>query len=246
MNNFNRPKSLGVYIVDSDVERKLRLKQATTPVQLFKQTLLFNTLEEPIQKMEHDDFCDIVFLSTRFPESEVATFINKAKLTKRGQDSTFVMVLGAKESQSAKLPEYMLLGIDGFLFEPYSVDGLTETANLAMKIKKERRETRERLAMTVMVKDCIKQIDSLSITKKFGMGSSKIAARLETLGGSIKRLPEESMSSYFNVLMEEMINAPIPEKLAQMESYKGASTRVKKTIEKKIMDELESEAGSDN
>lgn len=235
----HRPRSLGVYIVDSDVEKKLRLKQATTPVQLFKQTLLFNNLEEALAKLDYEDGADIIFLSTRFPEADVASFIGRAKQSKRGQDSTFVMVLGAKDSQSPKLPEYMLLGIDGFLFEPYSVDGLIETANLAIKIKQERRETREKLAMTVMVKDVIKQIDSLALTKRLGIGSSKIVARLDALGGSIKRLQSESLQTYFSVVVEEMIAAPLPEKLAQIESYKGASTRVKKVIEKKIIDELE-------
>jgi response regulator RpfG family c-di-GMP phosphodiesterase len=241
MNFHLKQRSLGVYIVDSDVEKKLRLKQATTPVTLFKQTLLFNNLEEVIQKMQVDDGCDIIFISTRFPESDVASFVSRVKQSKSGQDSTFVMVLGAKESQSPKLPEYMLLGIDGFLFEPYSVDGLTETANLAIKIKRERKDAREKLAITVMVKDMIKQIDGIAITKKFGLGSSKLAARLESLSGSIRRLSEDSLGSYYHVLVDEMMKAPIPEKLAQMESYKGASSRVKKTLEKKIIDELESE-----
>jgi response regulator RpfG family c-di-GMP phosphodiesterase len=237
MNHAHR--SLGVFIVDSDVEKKMRLKQATTPVTLFKQTLLFNNLEEALSKLDLDDGGDIIFLSTRFPESDVASFISRAKQTKRGSDSTFVMMLGAKDYQSPKLPEYMLLGIDGFLFEPYSVDGLTDTANLAIKIKQERRETREKLAITVLVKDVMKQIDAIALTKRLGLGSTKIAARLEALGGSIKRLPGESMQGYFNVLVEEMLTAPLPEKLAQMESYKGASSRVKKVIEKKIIDELE-------
>lgn len=234
--------SLGVYIVDSDVEKKLRLKQAATPVQMFKQTLLFNNLDEALNKIEFDDGGDIIFLSTRFPENDVSSFISRAKQTKRGQDSTFVMVLGAKDSQSPKLPEYMLLGIDGFLFEPYSVDGLLETANLAIRIKRERKETREKLAMTVMVKDIVKQIDSLALTQRLGLKSSKIAARLESLGQSVKKLPSESLQNYFNVVVEEMINAPLPEKMAQMESYKGASTRVKKVLEKKIIDELEKES----
>ena len=220
----------------------MRLKQATTPVQLFKQTVLFNNLDEALNKIEVDDGGDIIFLSSRFPEKDISDFISKAKKTKRGQDSTFVMVLGAKDSQSPKLPEYMLLGIDSFLFEPYSVDGLVDTAHLAIKIKGERKETREKLAITVMVKDIAKQIDSLAITNKLGLKSSKIAARLEALGASISRLPPESMQIYFNVLVEEMMNAPIPERMAQMESYKGASTRVKKVIEKKIIDELEKEA----
>lgn len=237
-----RPPSLGVYIVDSDVEKKLRLKQATTPVQLFKQTVLFNNLEEALNKIEVDDGGDIIFISTRFPEKDISTFISKAKQTRRGQDSTFVMVLGAKDSQSPKLPEYMLLGIDSFLFEPYSVDGLVDTAHLAIKIKGERKEAREKMAITVMVKDIAKQIDSLAITNKLGLKSSKIAGRLESLGASLKRLPPESMQVYFNVLLEEMMNAPLPERMAQMESYKGASTRVKKVIEKKIIDELEKDA----
>lgn len=241
MNQRHQQHQLGVYIVDSDVERKLRLKQATTPVSMFRQTLLFNTLYETLSRLETDDGGDIIFLSTRFPEKDISDFISRAKQSKRGQDSTFVMVLAVKEQQSPKLPEYMLLGIDGFLFEPYSVDGLLETANLAIKIKRERKEAREKLAMTVMVKDVIKQIDSLSLTKKLGLTSSKVSARLEALNGSIKRLSPDSLQVFLSVLVEEMINAPLPEKMAQMQSYAGASSRVKKILEKKLIEELEKE-----
>lgn len=220
----------------------MRLKQAATPVHLFRQTQLFNNLEEVLGRIENEDGGDIIFMSARFPEKDIASFISRAKASKRGQDSTFIMVMGAKDSESPKLPEYMLLGIDGFLFEPYSVDGLNDTAQLAIKIKGERREARERLAISVMVKDIIKQVDSLAISNRLGFKSSKIALRLASLGDSLKNLPLDSLQTYFNVLAEEMINAPLPEKMAQMESYKGASTRVKKVIEKKIIAELEKDS----
>lgn len=236
-----KPVSLGVYIVDSDAEKKMRLKAAATPVALFHRIVLFHNLQEALNKIEVDGDCDIVFLSSRFEEKEISDFIAEVKHSPNGSDATFVLVLGLAGTQNQKLPEYMLLGIDGFLFEPYSVEGLTDTANLALKLRKERQGSRERLAIAVLVKDIMKQVDAIALTKRLGLGSSKLSARLEALGAAIRKLPDETIYPYLNLLVEEMIASPLPEKMSQFESYKGASTRVKKVIEKKILEELEKE-----
>lgn len=236
-----KPISIGVFIVDSDLERRMRLKQATVPVTLFRQTTQLSTLDEALSKLDYDDSGDLIFISSRFGEAEMSTFISRAKEMKRGQDSTFVLVLDAKEQASARLPEYMLLGIDGFLFEPYSVDGLVETANLSLRIKGERREARERLAITVMAKDIIRQIDTLSLLKRYSLTSSKVSQRLTSLGESVRKLSNDSLEVYFKVLVDEMIAAPLPEKQFQVQSYVGASSRVKKLMEKKLVEQLEKE-----
>jgi len=233
-------------IADPDLQTRMRLKQATASVVQFGEVIQIGHLNEAVQRIGDGNRWDVIFISHRYTEEEVGRFISRAKETKGGQDTAFIQVMKSKDHQNAAIAQAMLRGADGFLFEPYSVDQLIEITDLSARIKRERSDMRESLAMTLILGDIMTQLDLVAFLKGSGFEVTRSATRLKELCLSLQgsAASPENMIRYHGIAVKLFVEAPLPKPMFQAQKYAGVSSRVKKKMEEKIIAEVEKEMKS--
>ena len=232
-------------IINSDIDARMRLKSATTSVIQFSKVQLLTNLNEGLSRLEGGHVCDVLFVSYSFEKDEVKQFIKDAKGTKSGEDAAYILVLETGEQDSSVIAENVLIGADGFLFEPYSVDQLVEITNLAARVKRERAEEREQAALTFLLKDMMHQIDLIAYLKANGYDVGRGFKRFKQMCSVLNTLEGTSKELYMNLAVELFSEAPFPKNIYQ-KSYSGASKRVKEKMEKKLLAELEKDMEDDD
>ncbi len=241
----HQPIKFNSIIADPDVQTRMRLKQATSSVGQFGEVYQSTTLGEASAKIEQEKHWDVVFISNKFTEGEVTDFILRAKQHKGGQDAAFIRVLKSKDQQNSTIAAGMLQGIDGFLFEPYSVDQLVDITTLSAKIKSERSDTRQKLAMELILSDVIKQLDLVAFLKSAGFEVTRSATRLKDMCLSLQGASSgEMLEVYHEIAIKNFGEAPLPKPMFQAKQYAGVSSRVKKKMEEKLIQEVEKEMRS--
>ena len=237
------PHKFDAILIDPDLNSRMRLKQATTAVPAFGAVQQTSTVNEALSRMgSSNEKCDVIFLSYRIDSAEITTFIKKAKETKSGQDSAYVLVLKGG-ADGASIAQNVIGGADGMLFEPYSVDYLYEITNLASRVKKERSSAREKAAIAMMVQDFIAQVDQLAYLKSCSMDTARCFKKLKESSNFIRTLSPESLQVYYELAVNGFEAAPIPTDVSKYKKYGGVSDRIKKRMEKKVVAELEKKSG---
>ncbi len=226
-------------IVDPDMPGRMRLKQATAPISEFGMVTPVGNINEASAFLNGERLTDVVFLSARLPQEQISPFIQAAKATKGGQDAAYVIVRKNQgDGGNTSVAEIMMIGGDGMLCEPYSVDSLLEITLLSARVRKERASEREKVAIGLMVKDLVGQLDLVCCLKANNCEPGLSIRKLKEVSAMIQGLSDESRKVYFEVMQEAFINAPLPPKALGVKKYGGASSRVKRRMDQKLADEI--------
>ena len=225
-------------IVDPDMPGRMRLKQATTPISEFGLVTPVGGVNEASAFLNGEKVTDVVFLSARLPQEQISPFIQTAKQTKGGQDAAYVIVKKNQGDGATSIAEIMMIGGDGMLCEPYSVDSLLEITLLSARVRKERAGEREKIAISIMVKDLIGQLDLVCCLKANNCEPGLSIRKLKDVASMIHALEGESQKTYFEVMQQMFIDAPLPPKALGVKKYGGASNRIKRRMDQKLADEI--------
>jgi CheY-like chemotaxis protein len=231
-------KKYDTIIIDPDLDSRMRLKQAMTAVYNFGKSHQVVSLDEALSRLRGSDNCDVIFISYRFEQKEVAQFIKNAKETKNGMDAAYVLVMKTKNQDTSTVAQNVMSGADGFLFEPYSVDLLLEITQLSAKVKVERAATREKAAINLLVQDVIGQIDQVSYIKSCQIDIGASMKKLRDLCAVFQGLDAEKLNLYYESALKCFEDAPIPKNVFQHKKYGGVSSRIKKKMEEKILADI--------
>lgn len=237
------------FLVDSDLDARMRLKAATTSVSSFGKVHQASRLKECMDRLKSGgDRADVIFLSYRFDRSEVVAFIEEAKQIPSSQDAAYVLVLRTQDQDSSTIASNVLGGADGMLFEPYSVDQLIEITALAAKVRKERSAFREEAALKFLLSDVMNQIDQIAYLKSCEHETGVSIKKLKEMCTVFRALQGESLVNYLRIAVDTFEEAPLPKKIFQRKKYVGASTRVKARVQAKVEEkcaELEGASAAD-
>ena len=229
-------------VIDTDVNARNRLKQAMMSVFQFGATAFVSTLKEALETLANQRKADVVFISFRYPKDQITQFIKDAKLSKGGLDSAFVMILENTKQDSTSVAQNVLVGGDGMLFEPFSVDSLVEITNVAARVRAERADSRERAALSFLLHDITQQLDVLASLKSRGFDVGVTHKKLRDLCAVLSTLEPSSLKIYLELAVDTFEKAPLPKELPKGRSYSGASSRIKKRLEQKIINEMTSDS----
>lgn len=226
-------------ILDPDIDSRMRLKQVTASVAVFDSVHQYNALNFAISHLELAERCDVVFISHRFPAEEAGGFVKQAREIISARDAAYVRLLPESDLNNANVALGMRDGFDGFLCEPYSVNSLVEITELAARVKRERANAREVLAMTLLVREIAGQIDIIARMKAGGAKAGLSTHTLRETCSVLKSLEGDSRSAYFEAMLRvfEEIPAPSP---AKRKLYSGASRALQARQEKRMLEELRS------
>lgn len=230
-------------IVDPDMNSRMRLKQATTPIAEFGSVMPLSSFLEASGHLNGEREIHVVFVSARFASNDLQQFITQARQSKQGQDSAYVIVLKSSQEGNSEVSGAMMLGGDGVLCEPYSVDSLLEITLLAARVRKERSDARERIAINMIVKDLISQLDLVACLKANDCELGLSIKKLKDLGEVIKGMTPESRVIYYEMCEKAFIDAPLPPRALAVKKYGGVSSRVKKKMDAKIASDITKQQG---
>ncbi len=221
---------LATLIVDTNPDARMRVKQATASVTCFSPVQLCATLKEATGRLSEGHSWDLVFLSSRFSQAELAEFVRQGKGSALGADAAYVMVVPPRDQDMAALAGSVLMGIDGLLCEPYSVDGLLEISRLAAVIKKERVKTRQEGMVASLIKNCGDTLDSLALATYLGRPAGEAKRGLRELAETLRTLSPELMDFYFATLAEQWEKRTAPHK-PELPKSKRVQEKMKKQRE---------------
>lgn len=229
--------SYNAIIVDSDAGSRMRLKQTTTVVSAFGHVMQLPFLNQAMARLQSDEPCDVIFISSSFEQEEIAAFINQGKQTKQGQLAAYVLTLKVGDQDTATVAKTVLYGADGFLCEPFSVDNVVEITHLSARVKKERAAAREKFAITLLVDDIMAQIDEIAtfLTNLLDVGGLMKKFRVKC--SVLRSMKPESLEVYHETFVEKLEKTPVPRPRRpelQGKLYRGSSERVKKKLGEKL------------
>lgn len=235
----NQARKIDSLVVESNMQARNRLKQAAISIPEFGKMEFQSTTSEAIHRLTTGGTSlDIVFVTYRIEHAELLGFIKQAKEAKLAQDAAFILILENEDQNSSTVASNMLVGADGLLFEPFSVDQLVEITRLAAKVKRERADARERAALRVLVQDISAQIDTLSQLKKHGYDVGTTQKKLREVCSVLKTLDSSATQIYFDTAVELFESAPLPRPLAGKLAYGGVSSRVRKKMEQRVVGDV--------
>lgn len=231
MNKYN------CIILDPEMASRMKLKQATTQVTDFGKVTPVGAFNEANNILSSGEMMiDVIFVSARFENELITNFITQAKLTKAGQDTAYIMVMNALPQGGASLAQNMMMGGDSILCEPYSVDSMLEITRIAAKVKKERADSREKIAINLLIGDMCNQIDLIACLKSSGCEPGTSIKKFREICASLKNITPEKVSFYYDTLISRLMDAKAPPKaLGGGRNYSGVSSRVKKRMESKLI-----------
>lgn len=227
------------FIIDTDLEARMRLRQAMTSISSFKNAVQLGSIRDSIKKLETTfSPVDVIFISYRIDEAEVQQFISIAKNTVCTQDAAFILIKNSNDQNTSSIAASMLAGADGLLFEPFSVDQLVEITTLANKVKSDRSSAREAVALKFILSDVINQIDQAAYLKAMEYETAQCMKKLKDMCSVFQSLSPDSILTYQKLAIEAFESAPIPKMVFQKKKYVGNSSRVQKRMEKKTLSAL--------
>ncbi|MFM1848754.1 MAG: hypothetical protein RL417_2228 [Pseudomonadota bacterium] len=228
-------------ICDSEIANRIRLKTATTAVPRFGRIGHCGSLAEATEAMAGQLSFNVVFISNRIPQEEITDFIKKGRGSPQGQDAAYIVVLAGSAQDSSTVAENVMVGADGFLFEPYSVESLTEITALAAKVKRDRTRSREAAALSLVLGDVMSQVDLIAQLKASGLDLGPNLKKFREMCAIFKSLGKDSFENYTVIAIDKFENAQVP--MIGKKNYGGVSDRVKKRMEEKAKLELAKRAG---
>ena len=227
-------------IIDPILDTRMRLKQATASVSEFGQVIQAPSTDEAIRQLKGTTLIDVVFVTGKLEQNAFAEFVTEAKKTKQGEDAAYVLVLKSQTESGSDIAQMMMSGADGILCEPYSVDTLVSITHLAARVRKERWEAREKMAMGLIVTDAINQLDLVALLKASGCEPGTSIRALRDLGTKISAISPEMRDIYYDAVVEQFSVLPPPKNAFKTKLYGGASSRVKQHMERRLLSELQS------
>lgn len=224
---------LNTLVVDPTVACRIRLKEALTALPRFNSIIPMNSLKEAQDTLRTGtQTYDIIFISQNLDRDETASFIKNAKEYPTSRDAAFVILF--KSAQNADMASSMLIGFDGMLSEPYSVNSLNDICELALRVKNERSTAREQIALGLMVQDVSKHLDAVAVLKACGYESLKGMEKFREACLSFKHLSDTAVKSYEDIA-ERVFGNAMPAKPPE-KKYGGVSKRIKSKMANKIVD----------
>lgn len=229
------PTKLSVLIIDPDVGSRSRLKQAAMAVKEFGEVAAVSRIEESRIGIYGGKEWRVVFISSKLERREIADIIYEGKRRSESQDSAFVMVMKAKDQDSVNVAANVMIGADGFLLEPYSLDALVEITELAGRVKNERSLAREKAAFDFVSKDIGREIDQLAYMLYSNINIQPRLAKLKERCSVLKSLPSSSLEIFVESVVDTFEEANLPvAQLRRENAYNGASQAVRRKIAKRF------------
>jgi hypothetical protein len=225
--------NLNVVVVDAQIESRMRLRAMASAVHLFDKVHQVNSLKEALSRLNTDLDVDIVLIASSFTENEVTGFIKEALLTEFGSDAIFVLVAKSKAevTKRSSANQEQLVGPDGYVFEPCSVETLTGLSELIEPVRADRASNREMLSIQSVIQEIMTHLDHLAEVTRLEYDTSKAKEKLARKCRRLQKLNASALDRYFEMAIMQFNTARPAIIVDGAMRYTGKNRRVQGKIE---------------
>jgi len=224
-------------IYDPDEGSRMRLKSATMSVSDFGAVSAGADEHDAMLCVDRHQRVDLIFLSEKIAADRIQRFIETSKQNPKAELASFIIVKSSTLG-GITAPGALLLGADGIICEPFSVEALMEIIALARRLSRERELVHRRLGATLLVTDLISQIDAAAYLKAQGTKAVSLERSMRQLREKARELAEEQPEIYFDVLVRLLEKAKPMQGELKTRLYQGASNAVRRRVETKLLHEI--------
>lgn len=210
-------------VISPIMETRLPLQQLMERAQIFSAVETIQNLDEARTTLVTNQPFTHIFLSSTFSMPDVAKFIDWAKRRKPDQMLAFVLLLRPGQADSGNVANNMVMGIHGFLFEPFTLESIENVVNLSRTVSQKDSHMRMRAATGLMLTDMFP-------TEKAHPDDppENLWQRVNSTCERVKHLTGQSVTMTVVQGLKKLSSA---ERVPQ---YDGASKRVRGLLERKI------------
>jgi DNA-binding NtrC family response regulator len=202
------PSKLIGFVVDADAVKRSRCAEAARGDGAFKKILTLASPRDFQARIEEGQVCDVLFLGQSLSSDMIIEIIAAAKKT--NEDIACIAVVGSADQQVGSVAAQVVGGVDGFLCEPFSVDGVLLVARIALRLKAQNQEKRVKVAIALMIEDVLSNLDLASVALYQSKSPASIMKQFKEVSNSLKSLNEESTKFYFETLIERTEEYVVP------------------------------------
>jgi len=195
-------------VIEADSERRGRCSQAARENIAFKRVNAIANPREFDARVNQGHVYDVVFIGCSVRVELINEVVRVAKA--HSEDCTCILVAGAHQQDAITLASSIMGGVDGFLYEPFSVDGLNQVAKIAQELKRVNHERRLKASVKLIVGEMLDTVDDLSFGKVGGRAKSNPGGALGKLLGTIEQLGPEALSFYYEELVDRSMERMVP------------------------------------
>ncbi len=201
---------LNALIIDPVAESRSTLKGLLQNDKLYhylvyKGVTLLSTLEEAMANVSKHSEIDVVFISLKFPLSEIAEFIRSVKSWDIYQGVAFIFVCNANQEQDRTLiAQGVAAGANGFLLFPCSVEQLRVISTVAQRIKVEAHDRMIEAAIKMLVESLVIEIERKAEILYDDGGFTQYSKHLKSAVLNLLEGQEDRHQSYITLLLEKM------------------------------------------
>jgi response regulator RpfG family c-di-GMP phosphodiesterase len=171
---------------------------------------------------------DFMFISDSFPEEETALFIENMKKTPAGKNCTYILTMSPESQSRTAVSNAMLVGIHGFLCQPYTLSSMEDITKLAQKVSCKNTEHRLYAATGLM----LTTVDEFSEQEqgKEGKNVKDLWEQIKESCETYKRVTGSSVRD----LVEDSLQEEPPKEEEEEVGYDGPSERVRKMFNSRL------------
>jgi DNA-binding NarL/FixJ family response regulator len=228
-------------IIDPDPASRMRLKQATANCADFRQVKLANSLYNALQDLKERVSCNIIYISQAFEPGHSAEFVRQARETKTGQYCAYIMIVDGRRQTRTAISSNISQGMDGFLFQPFSVDALRETTQIAAKVRGKSSAQRNGASKHLLLDSIVPSIERLNDLFLEGKKLDFVKADLKALTRALSDSCSENPESYYQALINLFENVEAPE-LPDEDDLSVAAMKRRRKIEAEIAERVAAES----
>jgi|GEM_PF-1574848 len=203
------PTQFEALIVDPEPESRMRLRQATSVCGEFTSVNLESSLLNALEKMKERMSCNIVFISQTFAADESREFVKLARETSTGQYAAYIMVLNGNQQSRTGVASNVSGGVDGFLFQPFSVEALRETAAIAAEVRAKATALRRATSRKLLSNSIVPQVEKIFGQELIGKPIPQQKYELKKVLSSLRETFDDEQE-FLKTLVELFIAVPAP------------------------------------
>lgn len=211
-----------IIVVDGDFEARSRIKQTSVMLKDWAMIQYVANLAEACDLLQHRSGYDVVIVSYKFGRELIREFVKKAKALPAGFQAAFVVSVSGEQSGISTITGNMILGVDGFLIEPYSMETFIETVELARRVKVSGMKERQEYALKFLLNEILDQLNSIGNLKKRGSSATVSIRILSEMGSVLKELDPELEARYFDFLLQTASESAAPVAQGRIRKKSGA------------------------
>lgn len=195
-------------IIEADLEKRSRCTQAARVNNIFRKIQAIAHPRDFEARVGEGQAFDVIFIGGGISSETIIDLVRIAK--ERSEDCACIRISSGHEQDATALASTMVCGIDGFLYEPFSVDGLAQVAEVAQELKRVNQERRIKATIKLIVVEILNTVDDVSVGRSAGRPTPNSSATLARLSDAISRLGPEALPFYYEELIEKSADRIVP------------------------------------